>query len=108
MRRLLAILLLATAMFAAQGAAPKWEEVNTPPVELTADTNADNESSGHTVVKNGYVYIYTSEPVTVKIFTILGQLISTEKVAPGTHRLKINTRGIYILKLGSMTRRITI
>ncbi len=107
MRRLLTILLIFAAMTAVQAAAPKWEEVNTPPVELTVE-NPETDATNHVVVKDGYVYISSTEPVTVKIFTILGQLISSEKVAPGTHRLKINARGIYILKLGSMTRRITI
>ncbi|MDE6484494.1 MAG: T9SS type A sorting domain-containing protein [Duncaniella sp.] len=107
MRRLFTIIMLFVALTAAQAAAPKWEEVNTPPVELTSESS-DAESTVHVAVKDGYVYIHTNEQVTVKIFTILGQLISSEKVPAGAHRLKINARGIYILKLGGITRRITI
>lgn len=107
MRRLIHMILMLATFYVAQAAAPKWEEVNNPPQEVTAELT-DTESTGHATVKDGYVYIYSPEPVTVKIFTILGQLISSEKIPSGTHRLKINSRGIYILKLGSITRRITI
>lgn len=59
-------------------------------------------------VKDGVVTITTSKTVTIKIFTILGQLITTETVKPGTKKFHIESRGIYILKAGSVTRRITI
>lgn len=59
-------------------------------------------------VKDGYVYVTTSRPVTVKIFSILGQLISEKELKPGTSRTRMTARGIYILKVGSQTRRITI
>ncbi len=59
-------------------------------------------------VRDGFVYITASSEVTVKVYTILGQLISQETVPAGTFRLKLPSRGIYILKAGSETKRITI
>lgn len=59
-------------------------------------------------VKDGYVYINTPRKVTVKIFSILGQLISQEEIPAGSYRLRLASRGIYILKAGPITRRITI
>ena len=59
-------------------------------------------------VRDGWVYVTTQKPVTVKIFTILGQLITSETIRPGTKRIHISSRGIYILRAGTVTRRITI
>lgn len=106
MRRFLTILLMAVAMFAADAAAPKWEEVNVTPAEIQLQLT--ETETVQTTVKDGYIYIVSSQPVTVKLFTILGQLISQETIPAGTHRFKMNSRGIYILRAGATTRRITI
>ena len=55
-----------------------------------------------------YIYIHSDKPITVKLFSILGQLISQETVKAGTHRIHLKSRGIYILRAGTATRRITI
>ena len=57
---------------------------------------------------NCYIYLWSDKPVTVKLFSILGQLISQETVKPGLHRIRLASRGIYILRAGTTTRRITI
>ena len=59
-------------------------------------------------VSEGYVYVTASRPTTVKVFSILGQLISQETIQPGISRFRLPSRGIYILKVGTMTKRITI
>ena len=59
-------------------------------------------------VKDGVVTVTTSKTVTIKIFTILGQMITSETIKPGTKKIHIESRGVYILKAGSITRRITI
>ena len=82
-----------------------WQE--TKPTEPTAIERTDSEQI-EVYTRDGYIYITTTRPVTVKIFSILGQLISSEKIAAGTHRCRIDSRGIYILKAGPITRRITI
>ncbi|MCM1519986.1 MAG: T9SS type A sorting domain-containing protein [Lachnoclostridium sp.] len=106
MKRLLTIFMLAVTLFVTDAAAPKWEEVNAPSAEVTFEIN-DSEQT-HITVKDNYIYISSSHPASIKIFTILGQLISQETVPAGTHRFKMNARGIYILKVGSITRRVTI
>ncbi len=107
MRRLLLILfiMLSVAFSAAEAAAPRWESVNVPSREDTERIDSDGIDIS---VREGYIYISTSRSLTVKVFTILGQLISQENLTPGTHRLRIASRGIYILKAGSSTRRITL
>lgn len=107
MRRLLIILTLICSIVTPtiEAAPPRWETVEVP--DRSDIEHIDSDTLDITV-RNGYVYITTTRSVTVKVFTILGQLISQETVAPGTHRLKITSRGIYILKAGSATRRITL
>lgn len=104
--RLISLLLIAAAVLmpvsaAAPAQTPRWESVETVIAEL-ADDALD------VTVRDHYVYIYTPASVNVKLFTILGQLVNQANVPPGTSRLKLNTRGIYILKAGTVTRRITI
>ena len=44
----------------------------------------------------------------VEVFTILGQLVTNRKVQPGVVRLKLDNRGIYIIKGAGNTRRINL
>ena len=108
MRKLLAILFLTLlCSLAGSGASlPTWEEVTTsvPAVEQTLDRETETEI----VVRDGYIYLWSDKPVTVKLFSILGQLITQENLKPGLHRSRLSSRGIYILRAGTTTRRITL
>lgn len=105
-------ILMAVAVMAAfciqSDAAPRatWEEVTSP--APTVVNNFDAEADVSVTVSDGFIYISSEKPVTVKIFSILGQLISQENLKPGMHRIKLDSRGIYILRAGSTTRRITL
>ena len=81
-----------------------WEEMES---ERVVAERVEGEVLDITV-KDGYVYVTTSRPVTVKIFSILGQLISQKTIPAGTWRTQIASRGIYILKAGTQTKRLTI
>lgn len=106
---LLAIAILVLSAGLASGAAPRWEGVNNPDVALVASTSGPFAEGGFDVaVKDGYIYVACSKPTQVKVFTILGQLISQETLPAGTHRLRIASKGIYILKTADSTRRVTI
>ena len=59
-------------------------------------------------VRDNFIYIAAPRPVTVKVFTILGQLISQTTLPAGIHRLPMSAKGIYIIKIGGSTRRVTI
>ncbi len=80
---------------------PNWEQVNTSP-------SIDDNDKIEVTIRDGYIYVSTPKTINVKIFSILGQLISSTRVNVGTSRLKVPSRGIYILKAGDYTRRITI
>lgn len=98
----LAVLLGATS-FAVQASptSQSWEVVS-----LRVDL--DDPDHIETTVRDGYIYITIARPVTVRLYSILGQLISQQNIAAGTSRLKVDARGVYILKIGSVTRRITV
>ena len=105
-RHLILKLLIASLALAMplDGAAAVWEEVAQKPERTEHIDAEDVDIATH----NGYLYITTSRPVPVKIFTILGQPVSQTTLPQGTHRLRIGAKGIYILKIGSVTRRLTI
>ncbi len=104
MKRTIAAILLLALSVASVMAQKNWEEMEKDPVVAE---RLDGDVLEITV-KEGYVYVTTSRPVTVKIFSILGQLISQKTIPAGTWRTHIAARGIYILKAGTQTKRVTI
>lgn len=114
MRKLLAITLFLLAAMTGSAATPHWESVaghNGQTVTTTAADAPDRSTDGDlsdVAVKDGCIYVTCLRPTHVKVFTILGQLISQDTLQPGIHRLRISARGIYILKTADSTRRVTI
>lgn len=109
-RTYLLVVALATASFlSVAAAAPRvvWEEVSSP-LPSVVQTLDNSETEVAIAVADGYIYVTTEKQVTVKIFSILGQLICQETIKPGTHRIRLASRGIYILRAGATTRRITL
>lgn len=95
----LALAIPATAH--APAAPARWETVETVVAELS-------DECFDVAVRDNYIYVYAPRPVNIKLFTILGQLVSQGSLPAGTSRLRVANRGIYILKAGTLTRRITI
>ncbi len=103
--RIVIFAIIAAAAMQLAAARPSWEEVKVPQPPQTERPDADEPViSSH----NGYIYVFTSKPVEIKIFSILGQLIKQEKISAGTYRYRIDSKGIYIVKAGTVTRRVTI
>ncbi|MCM1294844.1 MAG: T9SS type A sorting domain-containing protein [Muribaculaceae bacterium] len=95
------IIATATAIAAPQQSqSMRWEQIESVESEISEEINVS--------VRDNNIYVTVSRPTTVKLFTILGQPISQVTLQPGTARFRVNARGIYILKIGSATRRITI
>lgn len=97
---------MAIAVPSALCAAPTWENVPTTAAPSTTEDTSDETITVN--VRDGYIYVTTTRPTTVRVMTILGQLISQYTVPEGTSRLKVVSRGIYILKAGGQTIRVTI
>lgn len=97
-------MLMATGV-EATGAPPR--ETPRDPAQLIGNDQDENDKIEVTV-KNGYVYVYTSHAVAVQLYSILGQLITQHQAQPGTTRVKAPAKGVYILKVGTVTRRVTV
>lgn len=119
-RRLFPFLFLLTVSLAlptaagAQAPAPaahsaQWQAADTP--RESAWVFIEDPASAEKIdiaVREHYVLISVNRPTPVKVFTILGQPVATRTIQPGTVRLRLPIRGIYILKAGETTRRINI
>lgn len=105
MRRLAIITFLILSALLSSGAAPRWEQVNAPDRGLT-ELRSDTDDI--VTVRDSSIYVMCPRSVNVKVFTILGQLICQETLPAGVHRLQMSAKGIYILKIGTATRRVTI
>ena len=58
--------------------------------------------------KDGNIIVKVPHKAQVKVFTILGQLVSQAELNPGTSVLKLNSRGIYIVKVGNVTQKVAM
>lgn len=110
MRRIfIGIIMLISAICFTNGATPiKWQEFNG---KLSQDTILSERTQSDDIEvysSNGNVIIRLKEKSQVKVFTILGQLVSNAELAAGTWELKINSRGIYIIKIGNHTQKIAL
>lgn len=56
----------------------------------------------------GTILVYTSRPTQVKVFSILGQLVSQESLPAGVSQLSLNTHGLFIVKIGDMTCKVAL
>lgn len=89
----------------------RWLPADTPRESawVFADDSAAGEKIDVVVVRDsGEVIISANRSTPVKIFTILGQPVASRTIQPGTVRLRLPLRGIYILKAGETTKRINI
>lgn len=106
MKKWLTILLTVAMLGAstpASAAAPQWEAVQLASAGAPADQDKID-----VMVRDGYIYVYTPRAVEVKVMSIVGQLISEKNLPAGVSRLRITARGIYILKAGDVTLRVTV
>lgn len=54
------------------------------------------------------IIVTTSRPVQVRVFSILGQLISQETLPAGTSMLELNMHGVFIVKIGDTTCKVAL
>lgn len=82
----------------------KWEFVS---VSQPSDDTSDADKV-EVAVKDGYIYVDTPKPITIKLMSILGQLVSQQNLPAGISRIKMSAKGVYILKAGSLTKRVSV
>ncbi len=110
MRRLLAILTLVLALGLGNTslAEIQWHETNR---EMTGKSLNDPRTSDGIEIygSNGTITIYTPKRITVRVYTILGQMVSQATLQPGTtSELRLGSRGIYLVRIGNITQKVAI
>lgn len=108
MKRIIALLILVLSLAAVPAAGagtrvPVWEVV-----EVREETPGSDTDTLEVTTRDRQIYISAQRPVEVSVYTILGQLITKKKISPGTVRLTLGSRGVYILKTETATRRINL
>lgn len=87
-------------------AAPAWESVRGERAQ-TGRVVAHNQDV-EVRTYSGTIIIATQKPVQVKVFSILGQLVSQENLPAGVSQLELGVHGVYIVKIGSTTIKVAL
>lgn len=103
LRFLIAGLLLASGPLLA--ATPKWEPLKSESTEVKSIVK---EADIEIRAGRGTIIVTASKPVQVKVYTILGQLVSRENLPAGTSQLTIPAHGVYIIKSGDLTCKVAL
>lgn len=106
LHKALAVLTLALCGFAAYAAPSRsWEPLKSEPVNLKS---VAKEPEVEVKVSPGTLVVVSNRQVQVKVFTILGQLVSSETIGPGVARFQVNAHGVYIVKIGDLTCKVAL
>jgi hypothetical protein len=109
MKRLLAILTLVFALGLGNTALAEiqWHETKR---DVEGKTWNDPRTSDGIEIygSNGTITIVTPKRITVRVYTILGQMVSQAVLQPGTSELKLGSRGIYLVRIGNLTQKVAI
>ncbi len=103
--RILAVAALSIAiMLPAASFAKGWEPVRT---DVSGLNSVAHDNDVEIRVSPGHVVVVAAQPVQIKVFTILGQVVSNETLPVGTSRLPLS-HGVYIVKVGDLTCKIAV
>lgn len=102
------VIMLAVIMIMAASAvssyAKGWEPVRS---DISSMTSVAREGEVELKVSPGWVVVSSSQQVQIKIFTILGQVVSRENLPAGVYRFSLS-HGVYIVKVGDLTCKIAV
>ena len=109
MKRLLVILALVLTLGLGNVALAEvqWRETNR---EVQGKTwNDPRQSDGIEIYgRNGTITIVTPKRINVRVYTILGQMVSQATLQPGTSELRLGSRGIFLVRIGNLTQKVAI
>lgn len=86
-------------------AAKGWEAAKT---ERSEAKSVVKTTDIEILAARGVILVSVSSPLTVKVFTILGQPVSQATLQPGVHQLQLPAHGIYIVKAGDLTCKVAV
>lgn len=99
------MLLSATSALPASAAPKGWEVLKEERLDAKSvirETELEIKSASGTII------VHTNHPVQIKVFTILGRLVSSETVQAGRSQLQLPAHGIYIVKVGDLTCKVAV
>lgn len=102
---LILILILAVTTVRGVNSVNGWEPVKT---EIRNAKFVIKDAEVEILTAPGYIIVNTERQIDIKVFTILGRLVSAETLAPGASRLPLTTHGVYIVKVGELTCKIAL
>lgn len=101
-----ALLLASMAGSALPAAASKgWEQVKT---ERADAKQVIREAELEIKSASGVIILSSNHPIQIKIFTILGRLVSNETVPAGKSQLLLPAHGVYIIQAGDLTCKVAV
>lgn len=100
---LIIILTVATARAAASVGG--WEPVKT---EIHNAKTVIKDAEIEILTAPGYIIVNSEHEINIKVFTILGRMVSEDKLSPGISRLPLTAHGVYIVKVGELTCKIAL
>lgn len=86
-------------------AARSWEPVKS---ERPDARSVVKEAELEVKAASSTIIVTTNHQVQIKIFTILGRLVNSETIPPGTSQLSLPAHGVYLVKVGSLTCKVAI
>lgn len=99
---ILFLIAAASQSFAAQ---LKWETLKT---ERTDVKTVVKDNDTEIKASRGVIVIHTNRPLQVKVYSILGQLVSKETLPTGQSQLPISAHGVYIIKTPDLTCKVAL
>ncbi|MDE7346452.1 MAG: T9SS type A sorting domain-containing protein [Muribaculaceae bacterium] len=99
-----AMAFMALALSPAFCDAKGWEAVR---ADVSGLNSVARDNDVEIRVSPGHVVVVASQSVQIKVFTILGQVVSSETLPAGTSRLPLS-HGVYIVKVGDLTCKIAV
>ena len=83
----------------------EWEPIKS--IENTAKTVSQNTEI-EIFTTSSRIMVNVNQPVKIEIFTILGKLVSSQSLNPGTYEYKLNSHGIFIIKSSELTCKVAV
>ncbi len=107
LRHILTAFTVAAAITMAPGdaVARSWETVKS---ERNDAKSVIKEAEIEIKAAPALIIVSSDRQVKVQVFTILGRLVSSETVPPGTSQLSLPAHGVYIVKVGELTCKVAV
>lgn len=101
---IVATVILAAAFCPSPCGAARWETVH---ADVSGLNSVAHDNDVEVRVSPGHVVVVASQPVQVKVFTILGQIVCNDTLPAGASRLPLS-HGVYIVKASDLTCKIAV